>query len=224
MKYNIYIAEFLGTFSLLFAGCGAIIVNDVYPGMLGHIGISMVFGLIVMAMIYSVGNISGAHLNPAVTLGFLFAGRIGKEVVPGYIVSQIAGAFAASLVLWFFFPEHETAGATIPSIALIKAFVMEVILSFILMFVILNVSTGHMEKGIMAGVAVGGVIALEAMTGGPITGASMNPARSLAPAVISGHLNTVWIYLTAPVLGAFLAHPLCKWTQGPDCCAVEPEK
>ena len=121
MKYNIYIAEFPGTFSLLFAGCVAIIVNDVYPGMPGHIGVPMVFGLIVMAMIYSVRNISGAHLNPAIRLGFLFAGRIGKEAVPEYIASQITGVFATSLSL-FFFPEHETTRTTIPSIGLIRVY------------------------------------------------------------------------------------------------------
>ena len=218
MKGNKYIAEGVGTFALVFTGCGAIIVNETFNGILGHVGVSMVFGLIVMAMIYAVGNISGAHLNPAVTLGFRFAGRLKSRIVPYYISSQLLGAVAAAAMLHFLFPEHDTLGVTMPSITIPQAFVMEVLLSFFLMFVILNISTGHMEKGIMAGVAVGGTIALEALFGGPVTGASMNPARSLGPALISGHYESLWIYLTAPVVGVFLAHPTCRWTQGDECC------
>lgn len=124
----------------------------------------------------------------------------------------------ACLVLRILFPEHDSLGATLPSVDLIRAFIIEVILSFLLMFVILNVSTEHMEKGIMAGVAVGGTIAFEALLAGPLTGASMNPARSLAPALVSGHFLEVWIYLLAPVIGTFLAHPTCRWIQGDDCC------
>jgi MIP family channel proteins len=221
MKSNPYMAEAIATFALVFTGCGAIIVNETFPGTLGHVGVSVVFGLVVMAMIYAVGNISGAHLNPAVTLGFLFAGRLDKSAAPRYIGSQILGALAAAIVLRFLFPENATLGMTVPRIGLFRAFVMEVLLSFFLMFVIFNVSTGHMEKGIMAGVAVGGTIALEALVGGPVTGASMNPARSLAPALVSGHMSELWIYLTAPVLGAFLAHPTCRWIQGPRCCPPE---
>ena len=181
MKNNRYIAEGIGTFALVFAGCGAIIANDTSKGALGHVDVSLVFGLVVMTMIYSVGNISGAHLNPAVTLGFLFAKRLDSRLVAPYISSQLSGAIFAALVLRFLFPEHDSLGATVPSIDPIRALTIEVILSFLLMFVILNISTGHMEKGIMAGVAVGGTIALEALLAGPLTGASMNPARSLAP-------------------------------------------
>lgn len=224
MKGNRYLAEGVGTFALVFAGCGAIIVNDTFGGTLGHLGVSLVFGLVVMAMIYSVGNISGAHINPAVTLGFMFAGRLERRAVPPYIASQLLGALAAALVLRFLFPEHETLGATLPGVSLTRAFVTEVLLSFLLMFVILNISTGHMEKGIMAGVAVGGTVALEALVGGPLTGASMNPARSLGPALVSGHLDAVWIYLTAPVLGMYLAHPTCRWIQGETCCGEEEGK
>lgn len=223
MKRNRYIAEAIGTFALVFAGCGAIVVNDVFPASIGHVGISIVFGLVVMAMIYAVGNISGAHLNPAVTLGFLFAGRIEKQSVVPYIGSQVIGALVGAGLLRVLFPSSSTLGATLPHVGVLRAFSVEVVLSFLLMFVILNVSTGHMEKGIMAGVAVGGTIALEALVGGPVTGASMNPARSLAPAVLSGEISSLWIYLVAPVLGAFLAHPTCRWIQGPDCCASEPE-
>lgn len=223
MKGNPYIAEGIGTFALVFAGCGAIVANDTFDGALGHTGISLVFGFIVMAMIYSVGNISGAHINPAVTLGFFFAGRLERRLVFPYISSQILGAIAAAVVLRFLYPEHETLGATLPGSTLLRVFVMEVLLSFLLMFVILNVSTGHMEKGIMAGVAVGGTVAMEALIGGAMTGASMNPARSLGPALVSGHLEHLWIYILAPVLGMFLAHPTCRWVQGDDCCSGESD-
>lgn len=223
MKGNRYIAEAIATFALVFMGCGAIVVNETFEGALGHIGVSFAFGLVVMSMIYAVGNISGAHLNPAVTLAFFFASRLDKRSVASYIGSQFAGALAAALLLRFLFPENATLGSTLPSIGPLRAFVIEVILSFLLMFVILNVSTGHMEKGIMAGVAVGGTIALEALVGGPITGASMNPARSLAPALVSNEWTSLWIYLTAPVLGTYLAHPTCRWIQGTECCPSEAE-
>lgn len=217
---NRYIAEAFGTFALVFAGCGAIVVDQTYGGVLGHTGISLVFGLVVMAMIYAVGNISGAHINPAVTLGFLFAGRLqAREVLP-YISCQLAGAVVAALLLRLLFPEHGTLGATLPSGSMLQALVMEIVLSFLLMFVILNVSTGHMEKGIMAGVAVGGTVAFEAMIGGPVSGASMNPARSLGPALISGQLQGWWIYIVGPVVGMFLAYPTCRWVQGSDCCTT----
>jgi aquaporin Z len=223
MTTNRFLAEGIGTFALVFAGCGAIIVNDAFGGALGHVGVSLVFGLIVMAMIYSVGNISGAHLNPAVTLGFLSAGRLEKHDILPYIGSQIAGAVLAALMLRFLYPGHATLGATLPVGGTIRAFAMEVILSFLLMFVILNVSTGHMEKGIMAGVAIGGTIALAALFGGPVSGASMNPARSLGPALASGHLKSFWIYLLAPILGTYLAHPTCQMIQGPECCPLSQE-
>ncbi len=221
---NIYIAEAIGTFALVFAGCGAIVVNDLFGAQLGHTGVSMAFGLIVMAMIYSIGNISGAHINPAVTLGFFFAGRIQKNVLLPYITSQMIGAILASGLLKILFSTHESLGATLPSGDIINAFVMEMILSFFLMFVILNVSTGHMEKGIMAGVAVGGTVALEALMGGPVSGASMNPARSLGPALVSGNLSTLWIYITAPIIGTLLASPTCRVIQGSECCHVEERK
>lgn len=223
MNKNRYIAEAIGTFALVFAGCGAVVVNEGFGGALGHVGVSTVFGLVVMAMIYSIGNISGAHLNPAVTLGFMFAGRLERQIVSGYIVSQILGAFAAAFALRLLFPESVSLGATLPAVDAVRAFIIEALLSFLLMFVILNVSTGHMEKGIMAGVAVGGTIALEALVGGPLTGASMNPARSLAPALLSGNLSSIWLYLTAPVVGTWLAHPTCRWIQGPNCCVSKPE-
>jgi len=215
---NKYVSEFIGTFFLVFAGTGAIIVNDFTGGQVTHAGVALVFGLVVMAMIYSIGNISGAHLNPAVTLGFLVSGRLEKRQALPFIVSQLFGALTASLLLRFLFPSHDTLGITVPSGSAFQAFTLESILSFLLMFVILNVSTGAKEKGIMAGVAVGSTIALEALFAGPITGASMNPARSLAPALVSGHLESIWIYLTATSLGALVACPFCRIIQGTECC------
>lgn len=199
------LAETIGTFALVFAGTGAIVVNDVTQGSISHVGIALTFGLIVMAMIYSIGDVSGAHLNPAVTIAFSVARRLPfRDTVP-YVLAQCLGAIAASAVLRFLFAEHTTLGTTLPAGPQAQSFVLETILTFILMFVILNVSTGAKEKGIMAGAAIGAVVMLEAMFAGPICGASMNPARSLAPALVSGKLEHLWIYLLAPTLGALLA-------------------
>ncbi len=195
-------AESIGTFALVFAGTGAIVVDDVSHGAVTHVGVALTFGLVVTAMIYAVGDVSGAHLNPAVTLGFWAAGRLPLRLVPLYLASQVAGALAASGLLRVLFPEHETLGATVPSGTLMQSFVLEAVMTGLLMFVILSVSTGPKEQGPMAGVAVGGVIAFEALFGGPVSGASMNPARSLAPAVVSGTYGSLWLYLTAPVVGA----------------------
>lgn len=215
---NKYFAELFGTFALVFTGTGAIITNDLSGGAVTHVGVSLTFGLIVLAMIYTVGEISGAHLNPAVTLGFWAAGRLAGRLVVPYIASQAAGALVASLVLLFIFPQHPTLGTTIPTVTSMQAFVLESILTWILMIVILGVSTQAKEKGMIAGVAVGAVIALEALFAGPISGASMNPARSLGPALASRHLEALWVYLAAPVIGAFLAIPACRCVQGVGCC------
>ena len=215
---NRCVAEAIGSFALVFFGCGAIVVDGLYGGSLGHVGISLVFGLVVMAVIYAIGSVSGAHINPAVTLGFMYAGRLQRSAVLPYITAQLTGATAAALLLSLLFTDHAGLGATQPVGPAWQAFVMEAILSFFLMFVILNVSTGHQEKGLMAGVAVGAVVALEALVGGPVSGASMNPARSLAPALVSGQLGAVWLYLAAPLLGMIIAVPTCRWVQGPDCC------
>jgi len=212
-------AEFIGTFSLVFAGTGAIIINDVSQGVITHMGVAITFGLVVLAMIYAVGDISGAHLNPAVTLGFWASGRLPGSEIPGYVVSQTGGALLASVTLKFLFPSHASLGATLPAGSAIQSFVLEIILTAILMFVILNVSTGAKEKGITAGIAVGAVIGLEAMFAGPISGASMNPVRSLAPALVSGNLQSLWVYLTAPCLGALIAVFSCRCVQFSDCCS-----
>jgi len=211
---NKLIAELIGTFCLVFAGTGAIIINDVSQGAVTHPGIAITFGLVVMAMIYAIGDTSGAHINPAVTLAFAVCKRFPLKLVGPYILAQCVGAVAASAVLRGLFPAHETLGTTIPAGSAMQSFVLELILTAMLMFVILCVSQGAKEKGIMAGIAIGGVVGFEAMFAGPICGASMNPARSLSPAVVSGHIGSVWIYLVAPTVGAMLAVPLWQLTRG----------
>jgi aquaporin NIP len=215
-----YAAEAIGTFALVFAGTGAIVINQASQGAITHVGIALTFGLVVLAMIYTLGEVSGAHLNPAVTLGFCAAGRMPWSEALPYVTSQCVGAFAASGLLRVLFPKDATLGATLPAGTAMQSFILEIVLTAILMFVILNVSTGAKEKGITAGIAVGSVIALEALFAGPICGASMNPARSLAPAVVSGHWEHLWVYLLAPVLGAQLAVPACRCVQADGCCGA----
>jgi aquaporin Z len=202
-----YAAELIGTFTLVFAGTGAIVVNDVSHGTVGHQGIALTFGLIVMAMIYAIGDVSGAHINPAATVAFTVAGRLKPRQAVPYVVSQLIGACLASILLLALFPDHKTLGATLPSGPVSTSFIFEIVLTFILMFVILNVSTGAHEEGITAATAVGGVVALEAMFAGPICGASMNPARSIGPALMSGQTQHLWLYIAAPLIGALLAIP-----------------
>lgn len=200
-----YIAEFIGTFALVFCGTGAIVINQESGGAITHMGIAITFGLIVMSMIYALGNVSGAHLNPAVSIAFTIAKRFPAKTLLPYIISQLAGALVASAVLKLLFPTNETLGATIPAGSDMQSFVLEFILTFLLMFVIMSVSHGSKEEGMFAGLAIGGVVTLEAMFAGPICGASMNPARSIAPAIVSGQLNSLWLYIAAPVLGAVVA-------------------
>ena len=213
-------AEWLGTFSLVFAGTGAIIVNDLSGGAVTHVGVVLTFGLVVFTMIAAVGDVSGAHFNPAVTLGFFLARRLPWSAVAPYAASQAAGALAASLLLRFLFPAHAGLGATIPSGAIAQSLVLEILLTAILMFVILSVTTGAKERGITAGLAIGGVIALAALFGGPISGASMNPARSLAPALVSGQVFALWVYVVGPALGAGLAVAACGCVREPGCCGT----
>jgi MIP family channel proteins len=211
-------AELFGTFALVFAGTGAIVINDTQNGAITHVGIALTFGLVVLAMIYSLGDVSGAHLNPAVTLGFFAARRFpGRSVLP-YIASQVAGALLASACLLALFPDHPTLGATRPHGPAAQSFALELFLTLFLMFVILSVSTGAKEKGMMAGIAVGSVIAFEAMFAGPVSGASMNPARSLAPAIVSLNLNSLWLYLLAPVIGSMASVVACRCIQERPCC------
>jgi aquaporin Z len=217
-----FLSEVFGTFTLVFAGTGAIVVNSASNGAITHVGVALTFGLVVLAMIYTFGDVSGAHLNPAVTVAFAAAQRFSWREVPAYLIAQIAGAFLASGLLRILFPADPKLGSTLPAGSDIQSFVFEAVLTFILMLVILSVSTGAKEKGITAGIAVGSVIALEAMFAGPICGASMNPARSLAPAVVSGNLEHLWIYLIATLLGALLAVPACCGVRGKGCCGSMP--
>jgi aquaporin NIP len=211
-------SECIGTFALVFAGTGAIVIDHASGGAVTHAGVALTFGLIVLAMIYTFGDVSGAHFNPAVSIGFAVARRFAWREVPGFIAAQLCGAFLASGLLRFLFPSDGTLGATLPAGPAMQSFVLEVVLTFLLMLVILSVSTGAKEKGITAGIAIGAVIGLEAMFAGPICGASMNPARSISPAVVSGHLDHLWLYLAGPVLGALLATPACALARGPGCC------
>jgi len=199
-----YIAEFIGTFGIVFFGTGSIIVNDITSGAITHLGISMTFGVIVTLMIYSFAEISGAHFNPAVTIGLLTKTRMSTKNILAYIISQILGALFGSYLLHLLFPISLNLGATIPSGSEWQSLLLETILMFFLMLVIFQ-STHYALTKSLAGVLIGGTVLLEALVAGPISGASMNPARSIGPAVISGNLTVLWIYLLAPISGALIA-------------------
>lgn len=203
---------------MIFCGTGAMTINEITGGEVTHVGIAITWGLIVMSMIYAFGETSGAHFNPAVTIAFAYAKKFSWKEVPKYIIAQILGAFTASLILLFLFPTSEFLGATIPTIDVWRAFVLELLLTFFLMVVIINVSTGSKEMGVIAGIAIGAVVLLEAMFAGPITNASMNPARSLAPNIVSGNIQVLWLYIIAPILGALLAVVSCKLIKDDNCC------
>ncbi len=215
------LAEYIGTFILVFAGTSAIVVNDISGGAVTTVGIALVFGLTVSAMIYTLGDISGAHINPAVTIAFWYARRFSGRDVPAYVTGQLLGAITASVVVALLFQGHPTLGSTLPAGSALQSFVLELLLTFILMLTIISVATGAKEKGVMAGVSIGGVVALDALFGGPVSGASMNPARSIGPALVSGHLNGLWIYVAAPVIGACLAVACCRCIRAPGCCRAE---
>jgi len=198
------VAEAVGTFALVFAGCGAIMV-DSDTGALGHVGVAISFGLVIMVMIYAVGHISGAHFNPAVTLGFVLTRHFPLPRVGLYWAAQMAGALVAALLLRASLGNVAGVGVTLPSGSDGQAFLWEAVLSFFLMFVIMAVATDTRAVGEAAAIAIGGTVGLDAMFGGPVTGASMNPARSLGPAIASGELSSIWVYLAAPLLGAAAA-------------------
>jgi MIP family channel proteins len=197
-------AEFIGTFALVFAGCGAITV-DAKTNQLGHIGVAISFGLVIMAMIYAVGHISGAHFNPAVTFSFALSRHFPWSRAAGYWVAQILGALAAAALLRASLGDIAHVGATLPSGSQAQSFLWELVLSFFLMLVIMAVATDTRAVGEAAAIAIGGTVGLDAMFGGPISGASMNPARSIGPAVVSGDLHALWLYIVAPLVGAGLA-------------------
>lgn len=206
-----YIAELLGTFIMVFCGTGAIIIDQQIPGSITHAGVAVTWGLVVTSLIYALGDISGAHMNPAVSIAFSLAGRFERRQLLAYLISQAGGALLASLLLKLLFPASTTLGASLPAGSEVQSFVLELLLTFFLMLVILQVADGSREHGLFAGIAVGSVVGLEAMFAGPVCGASMNPARSFAPAIVSGHVEHLWLYIFAPALGAALAVPVWQF-------------
>jgi MIP family channel proteins len=198
-------AEALAAFALVFAGCGAVVANQKYDGALGSVGVSLVFGLVIMVMIYATGHLSGAHINPAVTIAFTVTRHFSPRDAVAYIAAQLAGATAGALVLlavWSDKPAH--LGATVPSVAAGSAFLYELVLSAFLMFVIIAVATDTRAVGAAAAIAIGGTVGLDALFGGAVTGASMNPARSFGPALVTGTWTDFWVYVAGPLLGAAL--------------------
>jgi aquaporin NIP len=207
------VAEAIGTFALVFAGCGAIMVNT-KTGQLGHVGVAITFGLVIMFGIYAVGHISGAHFNPGVTLAFALSRHFPWPRAVGYWGAQLLGAIAAAAVLRGSLGNIADVGATLPSGSQAQSFLWELLLTFFLMFVIMAVATDTRAVGEAAAIAVGGAVLLDAMFGGPISGASMNPARSIGPALVSGNLHALWLYIVAPICGASLAALAYQFVRG----------
>jgi MIP family channel proteins len=206
-------AEAIGTFALVFAGCGAIMV-DQKTHQLGHVGVALTFGLVIMFGIYAVGHISGAHFNPSVTFAFALTRHFPWSRAVTYWGAQLVGAFAAALLLRASLGNRADVGATLPSGSQGQAFLWELVLTFFLMFVIMAVATDTRAVGEAAAIAIGGTIGLDAMFGGPVTGASMNPARSIAPAVVSLNVHALWLYVLAPVVGASLGALAYQFVRG----------
>lgn len=194
-------AEVVGTYALVTAGCGAIVVNSLH-GSVTHVGVAFTFGLIIMVMIAATGHLSGAHFNPAVTVAFALTRHFSWHDVPFYIGGQLLGATVGALTLRGLFGNVAQLGATVPSGSALQAFGLEVVLTAVLMFVIMAVATDTRAVGQLAALAIGGTVALDALWGGPISGASMNPARSLGPALVAGIWRDQWVYVLAPLLGA----------------------
>jgi MIP family channel proteins len=209
-------AEFVGTFGLVFAGTGAIIINSVTDGGVSHVGIGLTFGLIIMVMIYAFGHVSGAHFNPAVTLGFAAGRHFPWPMVPQYWAAQLAGGITASLVHRALFGGVAHLGATLPLGSASQSFGLEIVLTLILMVVITSVATDTRAVGQAAAIAIGGAIGLEALFAGPISGASMNPARSLAPAIVSGTWQDQWLYVVGPAIGAVAGVLIYNWIRNGD--------
>ncbi|MGZ3901965.1 MAG: MIP/aquaporin family protein [Neobacillus sp.] len=203
------ISEFLGTYFLVFAGTGAVVIDEITKS-LTHVGIALTFGLVVMALIFTFGHLSGAHFNPAVTIGFLIHGDINKKESVYYIVIQIMAGIAASATLFCLFGNVASLGATLPRGSWSQSFVLEFILTFFLMMVIFGSAVHGKAVKSFAGIAIGATVGLEAMFAGPICGASMNPARSIGPAIVSGATQYLWVYIAATILGASCAALIYK--------------
>jgi MIP family channel proteins len=217
-------AEGLGVFALVFAGCGAIVTEAEHPGALGGVGIALVFGLIVMAMVYATGHLSGAHLNPAVTLAFVVTRHFPRAEALAYLTAQLAGALVAAGLLAAIWPSKPAAlGATISTVGVGSAFAYEAVLTAFLMFVIMAVATDTRAVGAGAAIAIGGTVGLDALFGGPITGASMNPARSLGPALVAGELRDLWLYVAAPLVGATIGALAYQLVRGEHPGEPEPQ-
>jgi aquaporin NIP len=216
---RILAAEFVGAFALVFAGCGAVMV-DATTQALGHVGVAISFGLVIMVMIYAVGHISGAHFNPAVSFAFALSRHFPWPRLLGYSVAQVLGAICAAAILRGSLGDVAHVGATLPSGSQGQSFLWELVLSFFLMFVIMAVATDTRAVGEAAAIAIGGTVALDAMFGGPISGASMNPARSLGPALVSGELHALWLYLVAPLVGTSLGALTYQFVRGESTVAV----
>ena len=208
-----FVAEAVGTFALVFAGAGAIVV-DARTHDLGHVGIAITFGLVIMVMIYAVGHVSGAHFNPAVTFAFALTRHFPWPRAAAYWGAQVAGAIGAAVLIRVSLGDDAQLGATLPSGSQAQSFVWELVLTFFLMFVIMAVATDTRAVGEAAAIAIGGTVGLDAMFGGPISGASMNPARSLGPALVGGDLHALWLYILAPLVGASVGAVAYQFVRG----------
>jgi aquaporin NIP len=217
-------AEGLGVFALVFAGCGAIVTEAEHAGALGNLGIALVFGLVVMAMIYATGHLSGAHLNPAVTVAFAATRHLPRAEATAYIAAQLAGALLAALALAAVWPSQPAElGVTLPTVGDGSALVYEALMSAFLMFVIMAVATDTRAVGAAAAIAIGATVGLDALFGGPVTGASMNPARSLGPALVSGELGHLWLYLVGPLAGTVLGAFAYQLVRGEHPAAIRTD-
>ncbi len=217
-------AEGIGVFALVFAGCGAIVTEAQDPGALGTVGIALVFGLIIMAMIYATGHLSGAHLNPAVTIAFLVTRHLPRADALAYLLAQLTGALVAAGMLTAIWPSDPAAlGTTLPTVGVGSALAYEAVLTAFLMFVIMAVATDTRAVGAGAAIAIGGTVGLDALFGGPITGASMNPARSIGPALVSGELHDLWIYIVAPLVGATIGALAYQLVRGEHPASIQAE-
>jgi MIP family channel proteins len=211
------VAEALATFALVFAGCGAIVTDATHAGALGTVGIAAVFGLVIMVMIYATGHLSGAHINPAVTIAFTLTRHFPLRDAIAYVAAQLAGATAGALLLLAAWGDKPTAlGATVPSVGVGTALLYEIVLTALLMFVIVAVATDARAVGAGAAIAIGGAVALDALFGGPLTGASMNPARSFGPALAAGDWTDFWVYVAGPIAGALLGAGAYQFIRAPE--------